>query len=449
MFENFLKPELKKNNFQKGFTLVELMITMVVFVLVIAASSSVFTGLLTQFKQQSKISEINIEKNIALDILRQDLDSAGYGLPFEVNIGWAALNYNEAGPTGGGGVLGPPDRSLFNDGNPVPPGAIGIIGAPRAIVSGDSNGFRGSDYLVIKSSIVAENNASQKWTVIYNENGLQTMGWLPAVANLNNADWVIAMDIQDDSRYRALVISDPITNRFSEQYMNRGNFGVENNKKRAIYGLGPNDPRMPFNRADYWIAFNNVPSQCATGGPGVPAANVFTGVLMKGILTNSIGGGTIATFHPLLDCVADMQIVYGLDMDGNGTIGTYSNADGSTINTSETTTLDGNSVTTTEVGRTLGSLPDNPLGGRDIADLLRRRLREVRVYVLVHEGQRDTTYTYIPPVAPSFIPVGQVRIGGATVLLGRNYDLTPIPNWQNYRWKVYTLVVNPKNLGVK
>jgi hypothetical protein len=31
-------------------------------------------------------------------------------------------------------------------------------------------------------------------------------------------------------------------------------------------------------------------------------------------------------------------------------------------------------------------------------------------------------------------------------LLGRDFDLSTIPEWRNYRWKVYTLVVKPKNL---
>lgn len=71
---------------EEGFTLIELMITMVIFVLVIAGASSIFTGLLTQFKQQSKITETNIEGAVGLEILRRDLESAGYGLAWNVEI---------------------------------------------------------------------------------------------------------------------------------------------------------------------------------------------------------------------------------------------------------------------------------------------------------------------------------------------------------------------------
>ena len=78
---------------EEGFTLVELMITMVVFVLVIAAASQVFTSLLTQFKQQNKMAETHIEGAVGLGILRHDLEHAGYGLPWNMN----GIVYAEAG----------------------------------------------------------------------------------------------------------------------------------------------------------------------------------------------------------------------------------------------------------------------------------------------------------------------------------------------------------------
>ncbi len=69
---------------EDGFTLIELMITMITFVIVIASVSSIFLGLLNQFKQQSKIAETSLEGLTGLEILRQDLEQAGYGLPRNV-----------------------------------------------------------------------------------------------------------------------------------------------------------------------------------------------------------------------------------------------------------------------------------------------------------------------------------------------------------------------------
>ncbi len=79
-------------NREDGFTLVELIITMLIFVLIMAAASGVFTGLLTQFKQQSKIAETNVEGIVGLEILKQDLEQAGYGLPWNLN----GASYQEA-----------------------------------------------------------------------------------------------------------------------------------------------------------------------------------------------------------------------------------------------------------------------------------------------------------------------------------------------------------------
>jgi Tfp pilus assembly protein PilW len=132
---------------EDGFTLLELMITMIMFIIVIASVSSIFLGLVNQFKQQSKIAETSLEGLTGLEILRQDLEQTGYGLPQNVtgiadgdgdgNL-WDELpNYLEA--TGA--------ASAYND---------APQNAPRAIFSGNNIGFNNSDYLVIKSTMSQE-----------------------------------------------------------------------------------------------------------------------------------------------------------------------------------------------------------------------------------------------------------------------------------------------------
>ena len=66
-------------NRQDGFTMTELLITMTIFVFAIAAISNIFVPLLTQFKQQSRLAETQIEGAVGLDILRRDLEQAGFG----------------------------------------------------------------------------------------------------------------------------------------------------------------------------------------------------------------------------------------------------------------------------------------------------------------------------------------------------------------------------------
>lgn len=66
---------------------------MVVFVLTIAAATGIFVPMLTQFKQQSKIAESNIENIIGLELLKRDIEHAGFGLPWNIPVG---LTYQEA-----------------------------------------------------------------------------------------------------------------------------------------------------------------------------------------------------------------------------------------------------------------------------------------------------------------------------------------------------------------
>jgi prepilin-type N-terminal cleavage/methylation domain-containing protein len=368
---------------EAGFSLVELMITMVVFLLVIAAAASVFTGLLTQFKQQSKISETNIEGIVGLEILRQDIENAGYGLPWN---GLVAYNEASAAPA-----------SNYNDnGNP-----------PRGILSGNNTGFNGSDYLVIKAINVAMNDQCKKWTTLKTAPFGSTPApgnpriWVPDRENVNKKD-----DGSTNNNVRVIVLSPGNADSNRRTLVTNGTAFFTNfnsitsspwpptdtsETPRIVYGVDPDtDLRMPFNRADYFLSIANVPQRCAPN----------TGILEKVVVNQSDGG--LTNFLPLLDCVADMQVIYRRDTDGDGII--------------DNTTDDISALTVQQI---------------------RDQVQEVRVYILAHEGQYDRNFTY----PNSTITVGEFG-------LGSNFNLATTigTNWQNYRWKVYTLVVKPDNL---
>jgi prepilin-type N-terminal cleavage/methylation domain-containing protein len=381
-----------------GFSLIELLLTMTIFVIAIATSSNIFTGLFNQYKQQSKIAETNVEGLIGLELLRQDLDHAGYGLPWNVtgvadtdsdgNL-WDELSgYNEAADT------------AYND----------TASAPRALVSDDGVGVNNSDYLVIKSVNVARNRASQRSTHVNSDNEVKE--WDPSSEMLSNGDRVIVLSPGGVTNQRSLIA------KSDGSFFTTYNAGTDPDslsdsafaptdvtENRIVYGVDPDTTLgMPFNRADYFLADSNVPDRCAPG----------TAVLRKSTV-NHAGGGLLSL--PLLDCAADIQVSYFLDIDEDGTIGTRSNADGSTI-----TNVDGGEgATVATVQATL-----------DDASLLRERLKEVRVYVLAQEGQKDATFTY----------------SSSTILVGdRSFDLGGyITDWENYRWKLYRLIITPVNL---
>jgi prepilin-type N-terminal cleavage/methylation domain-containing protein len=407
---------------EDGFSLVELMITMVVFVFVIAAASQVFTGLLTQFKQQSKIAETNIEGIVGLEILRRDIEHAGYGLPWNVTgANWSDLpNYIEAES-----ISCTPNTNDFDD---------APNNAPKAILSrnnasfsgcGANSIFNGSDYLVIKAVNITRSDTTQRWTRL--RSGNEKRNGLSG-DNFDDTDRVIVISPgSTDANGMALVAySSGGTTYWHTTYDATLNFApADETETRVIYGLDPLDTtgepytrRMPFNRADYYIwrnststATDEVPDRCAPN----------TGVLRKAVISQK--NGQRENPLPLLDCVADMQVVFGLDTDAtpDNVINCYVN-----------------------------NLADS-LATVD-AENIRNRIKEVRVYILAHEGQIDRAFTFTPPIPASFIRVGEssaVLPGGSctgVTVLGRDFDLSGITNWQNYRWKVYTLVVKPNNL---
>lgn len=394
---------------EEGFTLVELMITTVIFVFVIAAASGVFTGLLTQFKQQSKIAETNIEGIVGLEILRQDVEQAGYGLPWNVMgvADWASLpNYNEAISSASS-----PNPADFNDGNPASalPTPANIQRAPRAILSGNDIGLNASDYLVIKSVIVARNFSAGKWQPLHTGSSSNMKTWWSQVN-----EYVCRNDRGDHfPEVRVIVISpgESTANSMSlvvsggtyftgvDDYANLAGFQppADDSGNRIMYGVDPDtNLRMPFNRADYYIRTpaTNMPQRCAPN----------TGILYKATLNQADG---TFTELPLLDCVADMQVAFRLDTNNDGTI---------------TPTNDISTLT---------------------AQQIREQVKEVRIYILSHEGQKDRNYIY--PNSTITIPASPDPANG----LGSTFNLSTSignPEYKYYRWKLYTIIATPNNL---
>ncbi|MBI4697931.1 MAG: PilW family protein [Nitrospirae bacterium] len=370
---------------QCGFSLVEIMSTMVVFVFAIAAASQMLTGLLTHAKQQSKITETNIEGVIGLDMMRSDIEHAGYGLPWNMN----SIDYDEADNDSDTDW----DDSAFND------SATDV--APGAIRAGDGAALYSSDVLVIKAVNAARNDASQKWTHLQKDNvkidDLSGDGF-------ETDDLIIVLDPgTTDENAHTLQLNGA---NWTDTYNNTANYDPENDKKVfVVYGVSPTTNTVtnlsfPFNRADYYVRTpGTVPSRCATG----------TGILYKGTVNQSDGE---ITELPLLDCVANMQVVFNLDTDINGTPDKYDNAASISAFTAED---------------------------------IREQVKEVRVYILAHEGQKDLSFTY--PNATVDIPAAPDP--GSAYGINFDFNANGITDWQNYRWKLYTMVLKPSNLGAK
>jgi prepilin-type N-terminal cleavage/methylation domain-containing protein len=373
---------------EDGFTLVELMITMVVFVLAIAAASQIFTGLLGQFKQQSKIAESNIEGIVGLEMMRSDIEQAGFGLP------WALGNatYQEAVNDI---PLNPTAFAALND-SPSNP--------PRAVVIGNGVLMNNSDVLVLKATSLGASAPIQKWTYIADIGGtIDYRSWGTVTAeNLETTDHVIVVNPaagSESNDQRVLVSNGGNFNTTLGSYSGTP-FVPTNLASYLVYGISPEgsptdyDPRMPFNRVDYYIKQPaTMPSRCAPN----------TGVLYKGVIVNQDGSAAAGTHteYPILDCVADMQVVL-----------MYNSAPGSAP---------------------VAALDMSPFGN---AAALRGALREIRIYIIAHEGQRDLSYQ-----SPATIVINDADANAVDPTQFPKTFNVPDPN---YRWKLYTLVVTPR-----
>ncbi len=408
---------------ERGFSLVELMITMVIFVVVIVASSQIFTGLLTQFKQQSTIAETNIEGVVGLDILRRDLAHAGFGLPWNMN----GASYLEAAAESGQTFW--VDRNL-NDGPPDNPARgtdpAGASNPPAVFRSLNNMGIHNgatnaaipntvADVLAIKATNVSASDASQRWTFIANRGSWNTiMNWGTGSDAPRDRDYIsVISGIESTAGDRMLMWTSGST-----WWTTYGGATVtpmpapNSYDKYVLYGLGNEaTPRMPFNRADYYVKrpASGMPSRCAP----------HTGILYKATLNQSNG---IHTEMPLLDCVADFQVEYLLDSD---------------------------------VDTVVNWPPVNDISTLTAAQI-RAQLMEVRVYIVAQEGRKDINYDFsnggtreavsTVEALSTYNTSGNVINQSQTRTFVNLKNVVGDPEYKYYRWKLYTLIVKPTNL---
>lgn len=392
-----------------GFSLVELIVVMAMFVLVIALTSDAFNIILKNAAQQSKTSESNIEGIIGLEIMRKDVASAGFGLPWSFQ---SAITYKEVDKDRGeqekiaAAYNGTPN---VTDQTVVPRSVSG--GNDIHLASPDINKIiDGSDYLVVRATSVGASEVSQRWsymnyTGVTKPTSITPVSWTKE--NLQPTDWVTVVRIGLSGKFsKELVVSGT---EFTTTYGNLANFTPQESKvSNYIYGIYYKDsdntkPRMPFNRVDYYVRrpaateFNKIPKRCAPN----------TGILYKANVSQK-NGDFGSTELPLLDCVADMQVVYLIENSANGSV--------------------------TETGD-ISALS---------AEELRDQLKSIQVFILTHEGGKDPLFNY----PNTTIAVGPT-VDGKTSGTGRTFDLSAniSSDWKNYRWKVYRMIVKPANLG--
>ncbi len=308
---------LTKNN--RGFTLVELLVTMFIIVLVLGASYITYINLLKGFKGESKEVESQIEKLVGLELIRLDLEHAGLGIgvdQIDLPIEWDGTT------------------------------------------------------LTIRSTI---NNANKK-----------TFGWL--MVDCSSGSWPTDfLDTRGDTSNTNIVFLDAsskffVANSTSLACPDSGvylGFPVQNS---VASGSGNGCSTQWCNIITYSLSSTQSIQSC----------NPNTFNLLRRTGGNAINntGGT-----PVLTCVADFQVRFDLDTNGDNIVD------------SENTS----------------TLPTTP-------DLLRSQLKRINLYLLVQEGKKDMKFNF----------TGSTSIDGITLNLPEDF--------QHYRWKVIKISVKPMDL---
>jgi hypothetical protein len=342
---------------------------------------------------------------VGLEIMRKDLTSAGFGLPWSFDN---PITYQEVNPGAGAqeAIAAVYNGTTNTETQTQVP--LAVSGGNNVTPGNPNRLIQGSDYLVIRSTSVGSSPAAQRWSFMNYTGVTRPTSIVPeswTQENLATTDWVVVLRVGLTGTFTKELVTD--AGSFVTKYNDLVSYEPDESKvTHYIYGVSnSSQPRMPFNRADYYVRIpapsdkNHLPQRCAPN----------TGILYKSVVDQSDGTVSSETSElPLLDCVADMQVVYILDSSSNGQI-------------TETDSLAG-------------------LTASDI----REQLKSIQVYVLTHEGGKDSLYTY----PNKTIGVGPT-VDGLTSGTGRTFNLsTGIgTGWQNYRWKIYRFTVNPLNLG--
>ncbi len=388
-----------------GFTLVEVIIVMALFMTVIMVAAQTFKNIITQSAKYSKSEESSMEGIIGLELLRHDLEQMGFGLYWGYLPG-SSINYAEAA-----------DADATTNDAPS--------NVPRAFVALNNSAAFSSDFMGIKGTTMGSSKASQRWSYIPFHNFSSSPSWSSrpvnwAAKNLMPGDRTIVIrhnfnDPTDDhllldttgTEYTVLTTGSEPTNPY---------LPLKDQQLSMVYGIDQSSVtlRMPFNRADFFITTDTI-----AGKSVPPFCAEQTGVLYKAMVSHVNSGHY--DYMPLLDCVAEMQVVLGWDISDGGrakSISAYSNADGSVV---------AGGASSTDVQGWLAS----PVG-------IREHLKLVKVYILAQEGRKDPGYSY-----PAATMVVGNENNGETSLTGTHTFTTA---QRQYHWKLYRVIARPKNL---
>jgi prepilin-type N-terminal cleavage/methylation domain-containing protein len=343
---------MKRQN-RHGFTLIEVLASLVIFGI---ASAAVFSSYNAQVKQTSFAfhrSKSQMDLQIAKNLIERDTVMAGFGLADDF--------------TGH-------------------PNATGLLTETRAI--GGTNGAApASDTLTMMGTALGiGSRAAEGWTVSASAAQAPVTWQDSGRDNLKTGDRYIAMD-----PFKKKIVLLPPANKWEGTF----NAGTASGLAQGtvLFGLDLNALAVAGIMPHYWVQYSVQPS---TSLPATCEAG--TQALRRD--ETQIDG--MWNEEPLINCVLNMQVAFGLDQNDDDLINLWDN------------------------GGVAAALLS--------ADQLNNELKQVRIYVLVQGSNRDPDYRSHSPI----------RVGDADLGIGEDVALTA--EQEKYRWELLAMTVTPRNI---
>lgn len=362
---------------EQGFSLLEILIAIAILGIVMALSGQLLEHMVVGQRKQAVITTNQLEVSLGLEMLRNDVSNAGFGLADEFKSTPSIYTEATSAPT-----------MQFNNAPNVPK-AI-----QHANTISASGYIQNSDYLVIRSPAVGMDSAAGKWS---NITSTKVHFWNDINLDMATDDYMIVIKprTQQGGNSTLIVSNGAYALKYPGQAsdIDAGFQPKTGDGERFLaFGMGTTTPNMPFNRADYYVG---IP---ATANPNCAPG---TGILYKNVI------GDAKSPYPLIDCVANMQVVFRLDTNTDG----------------------------------IPDPPVNDISGLD-AYKIKEQIKEVHIYILAHEGIKDKSYR--SEIANPAFTVGPSASLGTVVDLSA-LDGSSTDAWKRYRWITYKIVVKPKS----
>lgn len=379
---------------RSGVTLVELLIVMAIFSVVTMGLVEGYKVLSRSGVREFRKSESSIENNIASTLLERDVMMAGYGL---------ADDYSQTN--------------------------IGVGNLPRSVSScgaaGDNCGVNGSDTLTLMATAIAMNSrAAQGWSYVSDIATGYTptfQSWGDAREDININDVFLMMEPNSKMLVAVYGSTGDWLYTFKGTHPASDIKSVQNNKTYTfgtleagtiLYGIATSATAAQVTQPAWAVKYYLNTSSVGT-------ANCAPGTLSLLRAESSSSMNPSSGAQPVLNCVLDFQVALGLDTDDDGALDSWDN----------------------------GGVTAATYAGVDGPKLLNRRLKQIRLYVLVQDGNLDSSYTYNNPdplyaSKKDTIRVGDLSLPGGAV--GRDKQLTTAQ--RAYHWKLLTFAVTPRNI---